>query len=72
MDVWNGTKEAVNTMKWLTQSHTHPTKRQGELKWSWYVSSPCSTSDTNRFTQVKNPVISQEIGKGDGIMTTTN
>ena len=61
-DATNGQKKKNN--QWSTKHYTKywttrtQSKTVGELKWSWRVSSSCSTSDIRRVTLVTNTVTS--------------
>jgi hypothetical protein len=55
------------TKDWATRT---PLKSGGKLRYSWWVSSFCSTSDTHRVTLVRNQVINHEWGKNRIVITT--
>ena len=55
------------TKDWATRT---PLKSGGKLRYSWWVSSSCSTSDTHRVTLVRNQVINHEWGKNRIVITT--
>jgi len=75
----NGQKKKYNDKQRSTK-HTYKPKNRvtrtplntgAELRWSWRVSSSCSTSDTRRVNLVTNSVITHERGKDREVFTTS-